>query len=142
MSCATTETNQTDGLVNEAKINYVDLSKNEQKELVKQYWSIEKRGEPRYPIEAMKKKLSGCVDLIIGINQHGVVNGYKVRSSFPKGVFDKSAAEALNKWTWKATDENTENTPVLTSIRLDFTMNKNQNDVEYLKHCPKIKAQR
>lgn len=91
--------------VEQAQIDYLDLSAKEQVTLVEEYWTVVKRVEPRYPVSAVKNNISGCVDLIVGIDQNGKFKGYKVRSSFPKGVFDKNAAAALTKWKWKATEK-------------------------------------
>ncbi|MGI5310017.1 energy transducer TonB [Rheinheimera sp. WS51] len=131
VSCATTTK------VEEPKINYLDISGKDQIKLVDEYWTVAKRIEPRYPILAAKNNVSGCVDLIVGIDQNGKAQGYKVRSSYPKGVFDKNAAAALVKWKWQATEKNKDNTPVLTSIRMDFSISRNPSDPEYLQNCPK-----
>ncbi|MDK2596844.1 energy transducer TonB [Pseudoalteromonas obscura] len=122
--------------IEEVQANYLDLSSKEQVKLVEEYWTILKRVEPRYPISAARNNISGCVDLIVGIGQNGKVKGYKVRSSYPKGVFDDHAAAALFKWKWKATEKNKDSAPVLTSVRLDFTTSRNPTDIEYLKNCP------
>ncbi len=119
-----------------AQSNYLDLSAKKHVKLVEEYWIVVKRVEPRYPVSAAKKNISGCVDLIVGIDQNGKLKGYKVRSSFPKGVFDKNAAAALTKWKWKPTEKNKDSIPVLTSVRLDFTTSRNPTDIEYLKNCP------
>ncbi|GHE83142.1 energy transducer TonB [Thalassotalea profundi] len=129
VSCATTTK------VEEPKINYLDISDKDQIKLIDEYWTVAKRIEPRYPISAAKKNVSGCVDLIVGIDQNGKAQGYKVRSSYPKGVFDKNAAATLVKWKWQATEKNKDNTPVLTSIRMDFSTSRNPSDPEYLQNC-------
>jgi len=131
ISCASTPK------VEESKIDYLDLSGKEQVKLVEEYWNVVKRIAPIYPVSAAKKNISGCVDLIIGIDQNGNAKGYKVRSSFLKGIFDYNAAAALAKWKWRATDKNKNNTPVLTSIRLDFSTSRNPSDPEYLQNCSK-----
>jgi len=116
-------------------INYIDLSLENQRELAKEYWVVQKRKEPKYPISAARKGLSGCVDLIVGINKEGKLGGYKVKSSYPQGVFDNYAAAALNKWQWAATDKNKDNAPVLTSIQLDFMVGGSKNKTEAEKQC-------
>jgi TonB family protein len=119
------------------EINYIDLSSKEQKEAVKQYWTVEKRDNPKYPISAVRKRISGCVGFIIGINQQGQMQDYKIISSYPKGMFDKNAAVVLKNWRWKATENNTDNQPVLTYLRLDFTVGrKHPNNPLYLENCP------
>jgi len=131
VSCASTTK------VEETKIDYLDLSGKEQVKLVEEYWSVTKRIEPRYPVSAAKKGISGCVDLIVGIDQNGKAKGYKIRSSYPKGIFDKNAAAALVKWKWQATEKNKDNMPVLTSVRMDFSTSRNPTGTKYLENCPK-----
>ncbi|WP_137225859.1 energy transducer TonB [Shewanella sp. MEBiC00475] len=111
-------------------INYIDLSLDDQRELAKEYWVVQKRKEPKYPISAVREGLSGCVDLIVGINKEGKLNGYKIKSSYPQGVFDNYAAAALNKWQWAATDKNKNKAPVLTSIQFDFMVSGSKNKTE------------
>lgn len=106
-------------VVDEKPIEYVNLTLKEQKKLVKEYWVVKKRQHPKYPKSAAKKGLSGCVELIVGINKEGKSSGYKVNKSYPKGVFDKHAA-ALKGWQWSATAKNIDKTPILTTIQLDF----------------------
>jgi TonB family protein len=123
-ACASNDTSQ---VVDEAPIKYMDLSLNKQRDLVKEYWVVEKRQEPKYPLEAAKKGLSGCVELIVGINKDGKTSGYKVKKSYPKGVFDNHAAASLKKWEWSATEGNIDRIPVLTSIQLDFMVSGAKN---------------
>lgn len=129
-SCATTK-------VQEPQINYLDISGKDQIKLVDEYWTVVKRVEPRYPVSAAMNKISGCVDLIVGIDDTGKAQGYRVRSSYPKGVFDNNAAAALLKWKWQATEKNIANTPVLTSVRMDFYTDREHKDPKFLQNCPK-----
>ena len=78
------------------KIDYIDLSSVELRDRVKDYWSILTRTEPRYPIKAAKKGLAGCVELMTIINSEGKAQGYKVLSSYPKGLFDEAAARCAD----------------------------------------------
>ena len=131
-ACASNDTAQ---VVDEAPIKYKDLSLKDQRDLVKEYWVVEKRQEPKYPLAAAKKGLSGCVDLIVGIKQDGKTSGYKVKNSYPKGVFDNHAAASLKKWKWSATEGNIDRTPVLTSIQLDFMVSGAKNAKEAKSKC-------
>ncbi|MDY6889468.1 MAG: energy transducer TonB [Pseudomonadota bacterium] len=123
--------------VEETKIDYLDLSGKEQIKLIEEYWNVTKRIEPRYPVSAARNNISGCVDLIVGIDQNGKARGYKIRSSYPEGVFDNAAAAALVKWKWQATEKNKDNTPILTSVRMDFSTSRNPTGAKYLENCPK-----
>ncbi|MBA6339268.1 energy transducer TonB [Colwellia sp. BRX8-7] len=131
-ACASNDTFQ---VVDESLIEYKDISLKEQRELVKEYWIVEKRLDPKYPIEAARKGLSGCVDLIVGINKDGKTSGYKVKESYPKGVFDYHAAASLKSWRWSATEVNVDKTPVLTSIQLDFMVSGAKNAKEAKNKC-------
>jgi TonB family protein len=131
-ACASNDTAQ---VVSETPINYMDLSLKDQRDLVKEYWVVEKRQNPNYPLEAAKKGLSGCVELIVGINQDGNTSGYKVKNSYPKGVFDNNAAASLKKWKWSATEGNIDRIPVLTSIQLDFMVSGAKNAKEAKSNC-------
>ncbi|RHW75229.1 energy transducer TonB [Colwellia sp. RSH04] len=133
-SCASTTK------VENTKISYIDLSGKEQVKLIEEYWTVAKKIEPRYPILAAKNNISGCVDLIVGIDQNGKVKGYKVRSSYPKGVFDKSAAAAIANWKWQPTEKNKGNMPVLTSVRMDFSTQRTPTGAKFLENCPKHEA--
>ena len=111
-------------------IHYIDLTLEDNKKLLDEYWVIEKRQEPKYPISAARKGLSGCVGLIVSINSDGSSRGYKVNKSYPEGVFDKHAAAALANWKWVAADKNSDNTPVLTIIQLDYMVSGSTNIIE------------
>lgn len=120
---------------------FLDLSSAEHSEVVANYWIVAKRVNPQYPVSAARDGVSGCVDLIVGIGSDGRAEGYKVRSSYPKGIFDDYAAAALSQWEWKASEENIERTPVVTSIQLDFTTEVAPDDSGYIENCqPKKQA--
>ena len=127
--------NHTD--VSNAEIrDYIDLSSVELRDRVKDYWNISTRTEPRYPIAAAKKGLAGCVELMTIINSEGKAQGYKVISSYPKGLFDEAAAQSLSTWAWLPTNVNVAKQPVLTHIRIDFTIDSKPVGEKYLKNCP------
>ena len=127
--------NDTAEMAVEEPIQYIDLTLDDKKDLIKEYWVVEKRQEPKYPISAARKGLSGCVDLIVGIKTNGKSGGYKVKKSYPEGVFDKYAAAALNNWKWEATDKNADRKPVLTTIQLDFMVSGSKNKKEAESQC-------
>jgi TonB family protein len=122
-------------VVVEEPIQYLDLTLDDNNQLINEYWVIEKRIEPKYPISAARKGLSGCVDLIVSINSDGTSGDYKIRKSFPEGVFDKYATDALNNWQWVAADKNSDKTPVLTTVQLDFMVSGTNNKTEAENHC-------
>ena len=122
-------------VVVEEPIQYIDLTLDDKKDLITEYWVVEKRQDPKFPINAASKRLSGCVDLIVGINSNGKSNGYKVKKSYPEGLFDKYAAAALNNWKWEATNKNADRKPVLTTVKLDFILIGSKNKKEAESQC-------
>jgi protein TonB len=116
--------------------SFIDLSSVELRSKAGEYWDVVKRVEPQYPIEAVKKSISGCVELAMLINSQGKAQGYKVLSSYPEGLFDSNAAAAVGLWSWEPTVENTSKQPILTYIRMDFIVSPEPTDAEYLAHCP------
>ena len=117
-------------------LNYIDLTGDKIIEAGDEYWTVVKRSVPRYPREAAIQGLNGCVNIIIGINADGKMQGYKIQSSYPKRVFDNVAAAALAQWQWKATKKNISLQPILTSIRLDFSVDGSSYNAKYEKNCP------
>jgi len=53
---------------------------------------------PRYPADAIARKIGGRVVLELLVGADGTVKNVKVKSSKPSGVFDKVAVEAASKW--------------------------------------------
>jgi protein TonB len=132
VACASTDTAEVSV---EEPIQYIDLTLDNKKELIDDYWVVEKRQDAKYPISAAIKGLSGCVDLIVGIKNDGKSGGYKVKKSYPKGVFDKHAAAALTKWKWVPADKNGDSVPVLTTIQFDFMAGGSINKKEAESQC-------
>ena len=90
-------------------------------------WTQTKRVNPQYPISAAKDGLSGCVNLSFVVNSEGRVTEQQVTDSFPKGVFDKKAIEALKRWRWKPTTANPDNQPARSTVQLDFMVQYSKN---------------
>lgn len=116
---------------------FLDLSGEDQHELVERYWTKDKLVEPNYPVSAARQGISGCVTLKVGIGSDGSAQGYLVQSSYPQGVFDDYAAAAVSQWQWNATPENSEHTPVLARITLTFNMSLDDLSEEYIANCGK-----
>lgn len=119
----------------ELSSNYVDLSDKQHSDKLSNYWKAVKRVNPDFPSLAAKKRLSGCVDIIVGINEDGKMGIYHVKSSYPDDLFVDNAIASLEKWRWSAAPENTSKTSVLTSIQLDFYLQGSKNSEEFAKHC-------
>ncbi|ANB26959.1 hypothetical protein A6F57_18330 [Alteromonas stellipolaris] len=135
MSCASLKPNQTTQAFAEEPIRYIDLTADSKKDLIERYWVVIKSADPKYPVDAARRGLSGCVDFIVAIDSNGTLGGFKIKKSYPEGVFDKSAAAALNRWKWSASKDNIENTPVLTTTQLNFMVSNSKNKAETEKQC-------
>ncbi|MFB2726618.1 energy transducer TonB [Shewanella mangrovisoli] len=120
---------------NDEPIQYLDLTSNDKSKLLNEYWVTLKRQEPQYPMDAARDGISGCVELVVGIKSNGRSGGYKVKKSYPEGVFDNYAAAALAHWRWKATDKNSAKVPVLTTIQMDFMIGNAKNKSEVKTQC-------
>ena len=59
------------------------------------------RVEPVYPTVAMTRKISGWVDVEYVVMPDGSVAQARVVDSQPKGMFEKAALRAINKWKFK-----------------------------------------
>ena len=57
---------------------------------------------PAYPKEALRKQLSGEVQLRITVDATGRVKAAEIVSSTPPGVFDQSVMAAVARWRFKA----------------------------------------
>lgn len=117
-------------------LNYIDLTGDKIIGAGDEYWIVTKRVTPRYPIRTARNGVSGCVNIVVGINSEGKVQGYKIESSSSQGIFNNVAIDAIVQWQWKPTKMNTTLQPILTSIRLDFMLKNASSNAEYLKQCP------
>jgi protein TonB len=98
-------------------------------------WTLTKRVNPQYPISAARDGLSGCVNLSFVVNNEGRATEQQVTDSFPKGVFDKKAIEALKRWRWKPTAANPDNQPARSTVQLDFMVQYSKNISDAEQHC-------
>ena len=62
------------------------------------------RVAPKYPKEAFSTGTEGSVDLKFDISSEGKPINIQITRSWPKGVFDKSATEAIRQWTFPVVD--------------------------------------
>lgn len=62
---------------------------------------IIERVEPKYPINAARKGTQGFVSVRLLIDEQGQVLYAKTQHSFPTGVFDQAAEQALLQWRYQ-----------------------------------------
>lgn len=65
-----------------------------------------KRVPPRYPAKAVERGDEGWVQVRFAITPEGTTSDVHVISSFPRGLFDKSAQNAVAKWVYTPRMEN------------------------------------
>jgi hypothetical protein len=112
---------------------YIDLVGN--KEAVLDYWIVDKKVAPKYPLLAAKKRMSGCVEFLLVIDSNGKALKPKIIKEFPEGVFGVPAYKAIKKWSWKPTVSNTNKKPVSTTVQLDFVVKDSPNGKNAYKAC-------
>jgi len=56
---------------------------------------------PYYPKQALEQEISGFVETKVIIAQNGKLVDIRVTDSFPKGVFEQSALDALKQWQYE-----------------------------------------
>ena len=74
---------------------------------------------PKYPADAVAKKISGKVVLLVDVAADGNVKHVEVESSQPAGVFDQAAMGAAKDWTFNPAVEGGK--PVAGRIRVPIT---------------------
>lgn len=65
-----------------------------------------KRVPPRYPAKAVEHGEEGWVDLRFTITPEGTTSDIRVVAAYPRGVFERSAINALGKWVYAPRKEN------------------------------------
>lgn len=80
---------------------------------------------PLYPKEAVDKKLSGKVILLIDVAPDGSVTDVLVEHSEPAGIFDASVIEAARQWKFNPTYENGKAVAGRVRVPVDFEIPAN-----------------
>jgi protein TonB len=80
------------------------------------------RVEPIYPTRAMTRKISGWVDVEYIVMPDGSVAQARVVGSEPKGMFEKAALRAINKWKFKPRVVSGQPVPRGVSQRINFNV--------------------
>ncbi|NOU49233.1 energy transducer TonB [Pseudoalteromonas sp. JBTF-M23] len=138
LSLVACTTNHTKNTPSKGPVKFIDLTSDTSQTLIDDYWVVTKKQEPLYPVDAAKRGVSGCVDLEVGISNEGKMIVYKVKKSYPQGIFDDYAAAALLKWRWKAADANVDKLPVLTLMHMGFKVIGSKNKQQAQEECGKF----
>ena len=76
-----------------------------------------KRVPPKYPSEAARQRLEGCVVVSFEITPDGLADKYQVLDSKPAGVFDAATLASLNHWRFEVPSR-----PGRYAQRIDYRM--------------------
>ncbi|MGA7707615.1 MAG: M56 family metallopeptidase [Acidobacteriaceae bacterium] len=81
---------------------------------------IVKQVQPKYPMEAKKKKIQGTVVLNVKIGKDGTVEDLKVASG-PKEL-QQSALVAVRQWRWRPYEVDGKAAPVETKVQITYSL--------------------
>jgi len=76
--------------------------------------------QPKYPMEAKKKKIQGTVVLNVKIGKDGTVEDLKVASG-PKEL-QQSALVAVRQWRWRPYEVDGKAAPVETKVQITYSL--------------------
>jgi protein TonB len=76
--------------------------------------------DPVYPAQALRSRTNGWVELEFTITESGVVRDIQVVESWPRGVFEQSAASALGQWRFRPRVVNGQPVAQRSSVTLRF----------------------
>lgn len=105
--------------VEDLELQPVDFVGN--KNALEKMWVVSKNDYPRYPIDAARKGISGCVDFSFVINSEGKAQNIKVIKTVPDSTFIRSATKSLKNFRWQPTALNPVRQPAITTLQLDFS---------------------
>lgn len=91
------------------------------KSALEEMWVVSKNDYPRYPIDAARKGISGCVDFSFVINSEGKAQNIQVIKAIPDSTFIRSATKSLKNFRWQPTELNSLRQPAITTLQLDFS---------------------
>lgn len=77
---------------------------------------------PKYPRSAMRRGVTGYVDLSLTIARDGSVYNVIVLSADPKSTFDEAAIEAISQWKFQPVIEAGVPVERRTAVRMAFEL--------------------
>jgi protein TonB len=81
-----------------------------------------KQSAPQFPVQAMRRRVEGWVELEFTIDTNGSVTSVTVLRSQPKKVFDREAIKAIQKWKFEPALKNGEAVMSQGRRRLEFRL--------------------
>jgi protein TonB len=100
-------------------IKPIDLTGN--KNAVDKMWLVSKRDYPKYPTDAARRGISGCVDFSFTINSNGKAQNIQIIKAVPDETFINSATKSLTNFRWQPTESNNLRQSAITTLQLDFS---------------------
>lgn len=88
--------------------------------------SLQRLDAPKYPPEALARKVDGTVVLLIDLDARGRVTAVQVDRSEPADVFDAAAVEAAWKWQFNPPMENGRPVSGRVSVPIEFRSNSSK----------------
>ncbi len=79
---------------------------------------------PEYPYDAQIRRVTGWVDVEFTVATDGTTRDLVVRDAEPKGVFDRSAVEALRRWRFEPISRNGQAVEQRAILRLKYELEK------------------
>ncbi len=95
------------------------------------------RIEPRYPIKAAENRIEGLVQLQFSVQSDGSTSDIVVIHAQPKGVFEKEAIRALQRWRYAPVADPAANRGL--QVQLNFALDYDPDlDIEQIEVRPKL----
>jgi TonB family protein len=76
--------------------------------------------QPKLPESAIKKGISGWVEVVFTVKTDGRVENVEVRNASPADVFNDAAIRAVRQWRFEPVERNGEKVPQRAMVRLRF----------------------
>lgn len=100
-----------------------------------EYWEPVRTANPYYPVEAVRRRQAGCVDLQFVIGPDGNPEYVEVIRGYPAGIFDHAALTAFKQWRWEPSPSNSERQAIRTSMQMNFMFQEAGNLPQVEREC-------
>ncbi len=79
---------------------------------------------PMYPPDQLMKKTEGWVEVLITVNEFGLVSAVKVLQAEPRRVFNAAATKAVRKWKFHPKEVNGQAVTYQVTQKIEFKVNE------------------